>query len=315
MGSLQEQGRALIALASIGAVVLLILVGAGAAVFVTRRVTRPILALVQGTQEVAQGNLSFQVRTRAKDEIGALIESFNRMTEDLRSNREKLIQAERMAAWRDVARRIAHEIKNPLTPIELSLVRLGRRLDRSDEAYTQLFEECASAIRRQVESLRDMATEFSEFARMPEPKLSPCDLNGIVEEMLHLQGMEERNILVRKELSDPLPGVMGDQAQLRRALMNLMKNAVEAMAEGGTLRVSSAKEGEYVRVVIADTGGGMSEETARKMFDPYFTTKSKGTGLGMAIVRGILEAHGGTIEVKSVLGEGTEVVVRLPWKP
>jgi len=287
--------------------------GPGAGVLVSRRVTRPISALVEGTQEVARGNLSFRVEAEAKDEIGVLIESFNRMTEDLRSNREKLLQAERMAAWRDVARRIAHEIKNPLTPIELSMVRLGRRLDRSDEAYAQLFDECSSAIRRQVASLRDMASEFSEFARMPEPKRTPCDLNGIVEEVLRLQGAEERNIEVRADLAEALPTVMGDEDQLRRALMNLMKNAVEAMPEGGTLRVSSASEGDYVTVVIADTGVGMSGETARKMFDPYFTTKRKGTGLGMAIVKGIVEGHGGEIKVKSVAGMGTEVVVRVPF--
>ena len=314
MGSLRAQGRYVIVLASIGVVGLLIVLGAGAGVFVTRRITRPISALVEGTQEVARGNLSFRVEAEAKDEIGALIGSFNQMTEDLRSNREKLLQAERMAAWRDVARRIAHEIKNPLTPIELSMVRLGRRLDRSDEAYARLFDECSSAIRRQVESLRDMASEFSEFARMPEPKRTPCDLNGIVEEVLRLQGMEERNIVVHTDLTQALPTVMGDEDQLRRVLMNLMKNAVEAMPEGGTLRVSSASEGDWVRVGISDTGVGMPGETARKMFDPYFTTKRKGTGLGMAIVKGIIEGHGGGIEVESMEGEGTEVVVRVPWE-
>ncbi len=313
MGSLRAQGRYVIVLASIGVVGLLIVIGAGAGVFVTRRITRPISALVEGTQEVARGNLSFRVEAEAKDEIGALIESFNRMTEDLRSDREKLLQAERMAAWRDVARRIAHEIKNPLTPIELSMVRLGRRLDRGDNEYAQLFDECSSAIRRQVESLRDMASEFSEFARMPEPKRTPCDLNGIVEEVLRLQGMEERNIVVRTALTEALPMLTGDEDQLRRALMNLVKNAVEAMPDGGTLRVSSASEGDYVTVGIADTGVGMSGETARKMFDPYFTTKRKGTGLGMAIVKGIIEAHGGEIEVKSVEGQGTEVVVRMSF--
>ncbi len=314
MGSLRAHGRYVIVLASIGVVGLLIVIGAGAGVFVTRRITRPISALVEGTQEVARGNLSFQVEAEAKDEIGALIESFNQMTEDLRTNREKLLQAGRMAAWRDVARRIAHEIKNPLTPIELSMVRLGRRLDRGDEEYARLFDECSSAIRRQVESLRDMASEFSEFARLPEPKCTPCDLNGIVEEVLQLQGMEDRNIEVCTDLAEELPMVMGDEDQLRRVLMNLMKNAVEAMPGGGTLRVSSAPEGDYVRVGIADNGVGISAEIARKMFDPYFTTKQKGTGLGMAIVKGIVEGHGGEIEVESVEGEGTEVVVRVPWK-
>lgn len=313
MASLEEEGRRIVVLASIGVVGLLIVVGAGAGVLVTRRVTRPISALVEGTQEVAQGNLSFQVKAKAKDEIGALIESFNRMTEDLRSNREKLLQAERMAAWRDVARRIAHEIKNPLTPIELSMVRLGRRLDRGDEEYARLFDECSSAIRRQVASLRDMASEFSAFARMPEPKRRPCELNGIVREVVRLQGTEERNIVVRMDLAKDLPMVMGDEDQLRRATMNLVKNAVEAMPEGGTLRVWTASEGATVTVGIADSGVGMSEETARRMFDPYFTTKKKGTGLGMAIVKGIVDGHGGEIGVESVEGEGTEVVVRMPY--
>ena len=126
--------------------------------------------------------------------------------------------------------------------------------------------------------------------------------------------MEERNIVVHTDLTLALPTVMGDEDQLRRVLMNLTKNAVEAMPEGGTLRVSSASEGDWVRVGISDTGVGMPGETARKMFDPYFTTKRKGTGLGMAIVKGIIEGHGGGIEVESMEGEGTEVVVRVPFR-
>ena len=132
--------------------------------------------------------------------------------------------------------------------------------------------------------------------------------------MEEANGVRESNIVVRMDLADDLPAVMGDEDQLRRVTMNLVKNAVEAMPDGGTLRVWTALEGTTVTVGIKDSGIGMSEETARRMFDPYFTTKSKGTGLGMAMVKGIVGGHGGEIGVESIKGEGTEVVVRVPWK-
>jgi len=312
LDSMKADSRRIILYASGGVMGLLLAVGALASVFIARWMAKPIQALVEGTQELATGNLDHRVTVNAKDEVKTLVDAFNRMAADLKMHREKLLQAERMAAWRDVARRIAHEIKNPLTPIELSVYRLERNIDRRNQRYVQVFEECASAIRGQVAALRDMASTFSEFARMPEPTLEPLDVNWIVEEVLTFYGRGIEGIHVRGELARQLPQVVGDRNQLRRMLTNLVKNAMEAMPEGGTLRARTNIDGGGVVIEISDEGVGMSPEVQQRLFEPYFTTKEGGTGLGMAIVRHIVEAHGGEISIRSEAGRGTQVRVWLP---
>lgn len=312
LDSMKADSRRIILYASGGMMALLLAFGALASVLIARWMARPIRALVEGTQELAGGNLDYRVTVQAKDELRILVDAFNRMASDLKMQREKLLQAERMAAWRDVARRIAHEIKNPLTPIELSVYRLERNMNRENQRYVEVFEKCASAIRGQVAVLRDMASTFSEFARMPEPTLEPLDVNGIVEEVLTLYGRGAEGVRVTGELARHLPQVMGDQDQLRRLLTNLVKNAIEAMPGGGTLRARTSVDGGGVVIEVRDEGVGMSPETQQRVFEPYFTMKEGGTGLGMAMVRHIVEAHGGEISILSEEGRGTQVRVWLP---
>jgi len=297
----------------VGPVLFFTLLSIVIALFLARSITKPILILVKGAEEVAGGNLDYQVQTRAKGEIGTLVEAFNSMTIDLKENRRKLLQAERVAAWRDIARRIAHEIKNPLTPIQLAIFRLRRNLNTEDEKYTKLFDECSETIVNEIENLRNLADEFSKFARMPEPKFQLCDVNELVRDTLGLYGNLPNNINIDAEFAPDLPQVNLDGGQIKQVLHNIIKNAIEAMPDGGKLQVVTGLDDNLISIGITDTGCGMSKEVKSKLFTPYFTTKQKGTGLGMAIVQRIVEQHDGEIDIESQEGVGTTVRIFLRW--
>jgi len=281
------------------------------ALFLARSITKPILVLVKGAEEIAGGNLDYQVQTKAKGEIGTLVEAFNSMTVDLKENRRKLLQAERVAAWKDIARRIAHEIKNPLTPIQLAIFRLRRNLNTEHEKYVKLFDECSDTIVNEIENLRNLADEFSKFAKMPEPNFQPCDVNKLVRETLGLYENLPNGINIDAQLAPELPQANLDEGQIKQVLHNIIKNAIEAMPNGGKLQVITGLDDDKISIEITDTGCGMSEEVKSKLFTPYFTTKQKGTGLGMAIVQRIIEQHDGEIDVESQEGVGTTVGILL----
>jgi nitrogen fixation/metabolism regulation signal transduction histidine kinase len=297
----------------IGMVVLFVLLAIGGAVLaalLARSVTRPILSLVAGTREVARGNLDHRVEVKGKDEIAVLVESFNSMVAQLKTSTERLLRAERLAAWRDVARRIAHEIKNPLTPIQLSMYRLRKNLGR--ERYDEIFQQSYDSITKEVDNLRNMVTEFSQFARMPKPRTSSSSPNDVVQDAINLYTGLPDNIVIHTELAGNLPQVMVDRDQIRQVLHNIIGNAVDAMPDGGELSVRTySGAGDVVSIEVSDTGCGMSEEVKQQIFTPYFTTKEKGTGLGMVITAQIIEEHGGEISVESEEGVGTQVTVKL----
>jgi len=308
---------------------MLVILGIVSSFLLSRGISNPIMRLVEGTTEIARGNLQHRVSVKAKDEIKLLVDSFNSMVSEILGSREKLKRTERIAAWRDVARKLAHEIKNPLTPIQLSMYRLKRNL--SSPKYAEIFDECYNMITQEVDNLRNMVEEFSQFARMPKPELQPCDVNALIDEVLNAyQGMPE-DITVERELEN-IPPISIDPKQFRQVLHNLIQNAVDAMncrfasplrseqEEGGTLNLKSRfapgglsqLKDDRVKITIQDTGCGMSEEAQKNMFNPYFTTKENGTGLGMSIVQKIIEEHDGTISVKSKEGIGTSVYLSLP---
>ncbi len=306
---------------------MLVILGIASSVLLSRGISNPIMRLVEGTTEVAKGNFQHCVSVKAKDEIKLLVDSFNSMVSEIWESREKLKRTERIAAWRDVARKLAHEIKNPLTPIQLSMYRLRRNLNSSK--YAEIFDECYNMIAQEVESLRNMVEEFSQFARMPKPKLESCDVNALIDEVLNAyQGIPE-NIIVQRELEN-IPPISIDPKQFRQVLHNLIQNAVDAMnccsappmkpdddlrltalrseqEKGGTLNLTTQLKDDSVIITIQDTGHGMSEEVKNNMFNPYFTTKENGTGLGMSIVQKIIEEHGGAMSVESKEGIGTSV--------
>jgi nitrogen fixation/metabolism regulation signal transduction histidine kinase len=308
--ALTQYVRGFIWIAIVVLFVLLAIGGTVLAALLARSVTRPILSLVAGTREVARGNLDHRVEAKGKDEIAVLVESFNSMVAQLRTSTERLLRAERLAAWRDVARRIAHEIKNPLTPIQLSMYRLRKNLGK--ERYDEIFQQSYDSITKEVDNLKNMVTEFSQFARMPKPRTSPSSPNDVVQDAINLYTGLPDNIIIRTELTDNLPQVMVDRDQIRQVLHNLIGNAVDAMPDGGELSVRTHSEaGDIVTIEVSDTGCGMSEEVKQRIFTPYFTTKEKGTGLGMVITAQIIEEHGGEISVESQEGVGTRVTVKL----
>jgi two-component system, NtrC family, nitrogen regulation sensor histidine kinase NtrY len=235
-----------------------------------------------------------------------------------------LLRAQKAAAWQEVAQRIAHEIKNPLTPIQLSAQRLLRYLDRTNSRRPEhissdlekLVAECAGLIEREVQTLESLVDAFSQFARFPTARLAREDVNSIVSSALNLFQGRLETITVRTELAESLPAVKADRELLRRVVANLIDNAAEAM-EGSSIRrlrvaTRAEAEGDAVEIIIADSGHGISPEDKERLFLPHFSTKERGTGLGLAIASRIIAEHNGTIRVEDNLPTGTVFVIRFP---
>jgi len=234
------------------------------------------------------------------------------MIQDLNTSRQKLIQAERLTAWQEVARRISHEIKNSLTPISISLRRLRNHFQ--GKSLPPNISESLKAVEEELLTLERMAAEFSEFARMPQPQKTPLDLNEIVRSSVRLAEPTAGSVKIETTLSPDLPSIPADREQMKRLLNNLIKNAVEACHDTGTVIVTtrwSESPGHTITLEIQDHGEGMDEETLEKIFHPYFTTKKKGTGLGLTIVQKIVEDHSGKIQISSEKGKRTRVTIHL----
>ena len=229
---------------------------------------------------------------------------------------EELVQSQKLAVLGEAAARIAHEIRNPLTPLQTTIYRLKERFKDSSERDEIL--EMLETMSRKVEDLIAMANRFSEFAKMPEPKPEPLDLNKVVTQVLTLFDATLGGITVVKDLSTELPQVFADATQIRRLIENLVKNAIEAMDKGGTLTIRThpvtddrSKVPAYVRLEVSDTGAGIPDEIRDKIFEPYHTTKPSGSGLGLAVVHRIVKDHGGRIDFETS-SKGTTFRVDLP---
>jgi two-component system nitrogen regulation sensor histidine kinase NtrY len=226
-----------------------------------------------------------------------------------------LVRTQRVAAWRDVARRLAHEIKNPLTPIQLSAERMRRHFGRAPEATRALVDECTTTIVGEVESLKALVDEFAQFARMPAPKAVPSNLNAVLEETLALYKGIASHITLERCFASGLPPVRLDVEQIRRVVINLVDNAIEAMGDRqGTITVESQHDpaNAVARVIVADDGPGVPAADREKLFMPYYSTKRRGSGLGLAIVRRIVAEHGGSIELGDNTPRGSRFVIELP---
>jgi len=229
-----------------------------------------------------------------------------------------LIRAQRVAAWRDVARRLAHEIKNPLTPIQLSAERLKRHFRDAPPNARALVDECTTAIVTEVEALKNLVDEFAQFARMPAPRTVPTDLNALVDDALSLYAGLFPHIAIARAFDTALPPVRIDPEQMRRVVINLVDNAIEALNASGAgdpaVRISTAHDAAngIARLVVADNGPGIPPADRDKLFMPYYSTKLRGSGLGLAIVRRIVAEHGGSIEAADEAPRGTRFVIELP---
>lgn len=277
------------------------------------RVTRPVESLARAAHEVSSGNWSVQVPSSSQDEIGELAASFNRMTRELTEQQQRLIQAERVAAWRELARRLAHELKNPLFPLQLTVENLLRAREQSPEQFDEVFRESAASLLSEIANLKAIIGRFSEFSRMPLPQFRAVRLGDVVQDVarLYQPQLEKGRIATRLELTDSNT-IAADPELLHRALSNLVLNAIDAMPDGGTLTLRTSQSGNSARIAVADTGAGLTAEECARLFTPYYTSKAHGTGLGLAIVQAIVSDHGGRITVNSETGKGATFMIELP---
>jgi len=296
-----------------GGIILAVLLSSWAAA----RVTRPVVQLAVAAQNVAAGNWDTQVEVHGKDEVAQLAASFNRMTAELLAQKERLVQTERVAAWRELARRLAHELKNPLFPLQLTVENLIRARAQSPEQFDEVFHESSSTLLAEISNLKTIIGRFSEFSKMPHPQLQTVRVNEIVRGVAklyyaQLQAPGRGPIACKLELDENQATIAADPDLLHRALSNLVLNAMDAMPNGGTLTLRTQRSDGKMRVEVADTGSGLMPEECERIFTPYYTSKQHGTGLGLAIVQSVVSDHGGRISVQSEPGRGTTFVIELP---
>ena len=293
------------------------LAAAALAYTLARRIAGPINTLTDATHRIAEGDFSVSLQPTSKDEIGTLFRSFIQMTSELKQQRIDLEKTKKLEAWAEMARQVAHEVKNPLTPIQLSTEHLLRVYRDPDVDFDKVLDECTETILQQVKSLRQISMEFSTFAS-PEPlKLESLDLGELVRETVepYVQAPPP-GIEFEVHVDETLPRIRCDRRLVKRTLVNLMENALHAVDGSGAVRVRvepDASSGErFVRVSVSDTGVGVDPELKGRIFEPYFSTRASGSGLGLAIAKKVVEDHGGQISLESEPGRGTEVTMTLP---
>jgi nitrogen fixation/metabolism regulation signal transduction histidine kinase len=277
------------------------------------RIADPVNRLTRATRRIARGDLDARVAATSSDELRRLVEDFNQMAADLQRQRVELERTQRLEAWADMARQVAHDIKNPLTPIQLSAEHARRvNIDRG-RPLSPVLDECMNAILTQVRLLRQIAGEFSSFASSPTPRPETTTLPQVIEEVIepYRTGLADR-IEIATEIAGDLPPVYIDRTLFSRALTNVLENAVHAMPGKGRLTIAESVNNGTVVVEVRDTGSGMDPESLSRIFEPYFSTKTSGTGLGLTIAKRNIELSGGTIAVASERGVGTTVTMTLP---
>jgi two-component system, NtrC family, sensor kinase len=288
-------------------------VGAGAAAM-SQRLLAPIQTLTEGVKAVGAGDLTRKVEVRSRDEIGLLAREFNAMAASLDRQRTELSRAERLAAVGRISAQITHEIRNPLNAIGLNTELLAEEIAALPAPPREALALVA-AISREVDRLNGVAEEYLRFARLPRPARGRHDLNELLAGLLDFLAPElaVARVEVRRELAPVLPPIAGDEAQLRAVFLNLLRNSREAMPKGGTITVSTREgDGAAVEVLVRDTGGGIPPGALTRVFEPFYSTKERGTGLGLAFTQQVVEEHGGIIRCESTVGEGTVFTLRLP---
>ena len=276
------------------------------------RIAAPIHGLTLATKRVARGDLNVTVGvSNADGEIGELIRSFEVMTRELARSRENLVRFERELAWKEMAKQVAHEIKNPLTPMKLSLQHLRQMYKDGARNFEQVFNEMVKTVIEQIDTLSRIAGEFARFARMPQPVLESVDVNAVLRESI-LLFEQDADVTFDLALQEGLPTVRSDREELRRAFINIIRNGIQAVNNSGRITIRSLCEQGWVVVSIHDDGVGMSGEVKAKLFEPNFSTKSEGMGLGLAITKKSIDDVGGSISIESEEGKGTTVTISLP---
>src|SRR5277367_1217363 len=296
-----------------------LLVGLLLSLWVSSRITRPVTELAEGAREVASGRWDTHIRVRGSDEIGQLAGAFNEMTRTLSEQKERLVQTERVAAWRELARRLAHELRNPLFPMQITVENLQRARQLENKQFMEVFNESTATLRAELANLNAIVSRFSDFAKMPTPQFTGVNVNESLRDAVRLfeaQFHEVGKPIITPEffLTEPLPEIDADAEMLHRAFQNLVLNALDAMPAGGTLAMRTMEHEGSVRIEVSDTGKGLTPEECSRLFTPYYTTKSQGTGLGLAIVQSVVNDHHGTISVVSEEGRGATFRIELPQR-
>ncbi|HJZ63593.1 MAG TPA: ATP-binding protein [Candidatus Acidoferrum sp.] len=287
--------------------------------WISRRITRPIEELADGARDVASGRWDRQIDLRGRDEVGQLAGAFNEMTHTLASQKERLVQAERVAAWRELARRLAHELRNPLFPLQITVENLQRARQLSQDQFQEVFNESTATLKAELANLNAIVGRFSDFSKMPSPKFTRVRINEALKDAMRLfepqfNAVGKPPIGTELFLADGLPEIDADPDLLHKAFQNLILNALDAMPTGGALRLATTERDGKIRIEVSDTGKGLTPEECSRLFTPYYTTKQLGTGLGLAIVQSVISDHHGTISVSSEEGRGTTFRIDLPQR-
>ena len=287
--------------------------------WISSRITKPVIELAEGVREVASGRWDTRIDVRGSDEIGQLAIAFNDMTRTLATQKERLVQTERVAAWRELARRLAHELRNPLFPMQITIENLQKARKLDAKQFLEVFHESTATLKAELANLNTIVGRFSDFSKMPAPQFVRVNLNEVLRNAVRLfepqfNAVGKPTITPELFLTEPLPEVDADPDLLHRAFQNLVLNALDAMPAGGTLTLRTSERDGQVRIEVADTGRGLTPEECSRLFTPYYTTKQSGTGLGLAIIQSVVSDHHGTISVTSEEGRGTTFRIDLPQR-
>ena len=296
-----------------------ILIGLLISLWVSSRITKPLEELAEGAREVASGRWDTIIDLRGRDEIGQLAAAFNEMTQTLSAQREQLVQTERVAAWRELARRLAHELRNPLFPLQITVENLQKARQLDAKQFLEVFNESTATLKAELANLNSIVGRFSDFSKMPAPQFARVNVNEALRNALRLfeaqfNAVGKPPVIPEYFLTEPLPEIDADADLLHRAFQNLVLNALDAMPAGGTLTLRTSEQDGHVRIEVADTGKGLTPEECSRLFTPYYTTKQQGTGLGLAIIQSVVSDHHGTISVSSDEGRGTTFRIELPQR-
>jgi len=296
--------RMIVGLTAVSGILLIAIVGS----VIARSITAPVKQLVEVTKQIAAGDLETTAAVKTHDEIGSLANSINQMTRELKISRDKLVQSEKLAAVGQLAAGIAHEIRNPLTSVKMIVQLLRGRLQEDKTG-----RESVQAVLDEISRLEVIINGLLDFARPMELALKPTSVADVMSDVLRFMeaDMRHRKIKLVNHADASLPEVMLDANRMKQVFMNVILNSMQAMPEGGELTIDYNYDAEnrMAQVVVADTGVGMSRDVLARAFEPFFSTKSGGTGLGLANVKKIMEQHGGEIRIESAEGQGTKVSI------
>ena len=292
------------------------LLGLGIAILLgtlwSSQISRPVERLANYSRKLAQGEWDEPLHFQSVSELQSLVEALDRMRQDLTTYRDKLVLSERHAAWSQMARKVAHEVKNPLTPIAVSIADLKRSYESQRADFPEILDQAVRTISDEVDTLKRLLQEFSDFARLPAPAFAPCRLSALLSDLAALYNRDVADGRLRFTLPEREITITADAGQIRQALINLIKNGLEAVDGAGEVVVMAAAQGDRAELSVSDSGPGLSAQQRAQLFLPGFTTKSHGSGLGLTIVERIVNEHRGAITVEPGTGSGTTFRIRLP---